>query len=146
MPVPVAKVCQLTFYCQFQDIHPRTNGYALIANLVTATLDPSAHAEVVAIRRACRAVGDFRLTGCVLVSSCEPCPMCLATALWARVERVVYAADRDDAAAAGFDDRALYDLLTTPRERWDVPVTRHAHPDAGAPFAAWAVRADRTDY
>ncbi len=115
-------------------------------NLVTPTLDPSAHAEVVAIRRACQVLGDFRLTGCVLVSSCEPCPMCLVTALWARVERVVYAADRDDAAAAGFDDRALYDLFTTPREQWAVPVRQHAHADAGAPFTAWAARADRTEY
>ena len=115
-------------------------------NLVTPTLDPSAHAEVVAIRRACQAVGDFRLPGCVLVSSCEPCPMCLATALWARVDRVVYGADRHDAATAGFDDRAFYDLFTTPRERWAVSVRQVPHARAVAPFTAWGARTDRTDY
>lgn len=115
-------------------------------NLVTSTLDPSAHAEVVAIRRACRVVGDFRLPGCVVVSSCEPCPMCLATALWARVDRVVYAADRHDAASAGFDDRAFYDLFALPRERWAVSVAQVAHADAAAPFAAWVAHAGRTDY
>jgi tRNA(Arg) A34 adenosine deaminase TadA len=115
-------------------------------NLVTSTLDPSAHAEVVAIRRACAAVGDFRLPGCVLVSSCEPCPMCLATALWARVDRVVYAADRHDAASAGFDDRAFYDLFSTPREQWAVAVRQVVHVDAAAPFGAWAAHPGRTDY
>lgn len=115
-------------------------------NLVTPTLDPSAHAEVVAIRRACQAIGDFSLAGCVLASSCEPCPMCLAASLWARVDRVVYAADRDDAAAAGFDDRAFYDLFTTPREQWPVPVGQVAHAAATSPFAAWAQHPDRTQY
>lgn len=115
-------------------------------NLVTPTLDPSAHAEVVAIRRACRALGDHRLTGCVLVSSCEPCPMCLATSLWARVDRVVYAADRHDAAAAGFDDRAFYDLFATPREQWAVAVDQVAHVRATSPFTAWGAREDRTEY
>src|SRR5579885_2837364 len=71
-------------------------------NRVVPTLDPTAHAEVVAIREACQRVGDFRLTGCVLFSSCEPCPLCLSASLWARLDRVVFAADRDDAAAAGF--------------------------------------------
>src|SRR5438874_2765446 len=72
-------------------------------NRVTRDLDPTAHAEVVAIREACRKLGDFKLDGCVLVTSCEPCPLCLAAALWARVDRVVFAADRYDAAKAGFD-------------------------------------------
>src|ERR1700759_2691606 len=87
-------------------------------NAVTATNDPTAHAEVVAIRAACRTLGDFRLTGCVLVTSCEPCPLCRGGALWARVARVPYAADRHDAARGGFDDRAFYDLFATPREQW----------------------------
>ncbi len=73
-------------------------------NAVTSGNDPTAHAEVVAIRRACRALGTFSLAGCVLYASCEPCPMCLAAAYWARVDRLVYAATRDDAARAGFDD------------------------------------------
>ncbi|MBW4717562.1 nucleoside deaminase [Saccharothrix obliqua] len=115
-------------------------------NQVTPSLDPTAHAEVVAIRAACRALNDFRLTGCVLVSSCEPCPLCLSAALWARVDRVVYAADRDDAAAAGFDDRAFHDLFGKPRAEWDLPVERISTGEDDAPFAAWLARADRVDY
>jgi guanine deaminase len=115
-------------------------------NRVTANLDPTAHAEVVAIRAACQALGTFKLDGCVLVSSCEPCPMCLSSALWARVDKVVYAADRDDAAKAGFDDRAFYELFDRPRETWTVPVTRLSAKDGFAPFAAWLDKSDRTDY
>lgn len=115
-------------------------------NQVTPTLDPTAHAEVVAIRAACRALGDFRLTGCVLVSSCEPCPLCLSAALWARVDRVVYAADRHDAAAAGFDDREFYELFGRPRETWSLPVHHVSTGEHNAPFAAWLAHADRVDY
>ncbi|MDP9799741.1 tRNA(Arg) A34 adenosine deaminase TadA [Catenuloplanes nepalensis] len=115
-------------------------------NEVTTTLDPTAHAEVVAIRAACRALGTFKLDGCVLVSSCEPCPLCLAAALWARVDRVVYAADRHDAADAGFDDRAFYDLFAQPREEWQVPVVQLETTDRVAPFTAWANRPDRVEY
>ncbi|PSL53419.1 tRNA(Arg) A34 adenosine deaminase TadA [Saccharothrix carnea] len=115
-------------------------------NQVTPTLDPTAHAEVVAIRAACQAIGDFRLTGCVLVSSCEPCPLCLSAALWARVDRVVYAADRHDAATAGFDDREFYELFGRPRETWSMPVRQVSTGEATAPFAAWLSRTDRVDY
>ncbi|GAA1976613.1 nucleoside deaminase [Amycolatopsis minnesotensis] len=115
-------------------------------NQVTPTLDPTAHAEVVAIRAACRAVGDFQLTGCVLVSSCEPCPLCISAALWARVDKVLYAADRDDAAVAGFDDRAFYDLFTTSRESWPVPVAKLSTVDHRAPFDAWLSKPDRLAY
>jgi len=115
-------------------------------NLVVPTLDPTAHAEVVAIRNACAAVGSFALTGCVLVSSCEPCPLCLAASLWARVDAVLYAADRHDAAGAGFDDLAFYDLFAAPRETWVVPVLQVEHVERVAPFAAWAQRTDRVDY
>src|ERR1041385_7640037 len=80
-------------------------------NQVTSENDPTAHAEVSAIRMACRELRDFRLTGCAHYASCEPCPMCLAAAYWARVERIVYAATRADAAAIGFDDSRLYDEL-----------------------------------
>jgi guanine deaminase len=115
-------------------------------NQVTTTLDPTAHAEVVAIRAACKQVGDFRLTGCVLVSSCEPCPLCLSAALWARLDRVIYTADRHDAAAAGFDDRAFYDLFSQPREDWPVTVERvHSHV-ANEPFEAWQANTGRVDY
>ena len=115
-------------------------------NRVTRDLDPTAHAEVVAIRAACREVGDFSLAGCVLYSSCEPCPLCLASALWARVDRVAYAADRDDAARGGFDDRAFYDLFDTPRERWATPVSGVSLAGSFAPFDAWLAKADRTHY
>jgi guanine deaminase len=115
-------------------------------NAVTTTNDPTAHAEVVAIRAACQALGDFRLTGCVLVSSCEPCPLCLAAALWARVDRVVYAADRHDAARGGFDDLAFYELFATPREQWPMTVTSAPTPDPNAPFDAWRAKPDRVDY
>ncbi len=115
-------------------------------NAVTTTNDPTAHAEVVAIRAACQRIADFRLTGCLLVTSCEPCPLCVAAALWARVQRVIYAADRHDAARGGFDDRAFYDLFATPRTQWPMAVTGIAVPTPDAPFAAWRAKADRVDY
>ncbi|MDQ1627368.1 MAG: guanine deaminase [Actinomycetota bacterium] len=115
-------------------------------NRVTRDLDPTAHAEVVAIRAACQAVGRFSLAGCVLVSSCEPCPLCLAASLWARLDAVVYAADRHDAARAGFDDLAFYDLFGAPRDQWSLPVGQVAVASAGAPFDAWLAKSDRVDY
>ncbi|GAA4548218.1 nucleoside deaminase [Amycolatopsis samaneae] len=115
-------------------------------NRVTANLDPTAHAEVTAIRAACRELGTFKLDGCVLVSSCEPCPMCLSSALWARVDHVVYAGDRDDAAKAGFDDRAFYELFDKPRDSWDVPVRRLSTVDGFEPFAAWLDHTTRVEY
>jgi tRNA(Arg) A34 adenosine deaminase TadA len=116
-------------------------------NQVTATLDPSAHAEVSVMRAACRELGTFSLEGCVLVTSCEPCPMCLATALWARVDRIVYCADRHDAAVAGFDDRKFYDLLEKkPQSMWPMTVEHLDLPTRTAPFDAWLAKADRIDY
>ncbi len=115
-------------------------------NRVTLDHDPTAHAEVVAIRAACARVGEFRLEGCVLYTSCEPCPMCLAATWWARIERVEFAATRDDAAAAGFDDSALYAEVAAPLERRGLPITRGDVSDAGAPFAAWAANPDRVPY
>ncbi|HWE58076.1 MAG TPA: nucleoside deaminase [Solirubrobacteraceae bacterium] len=115
-------------------------------NAVTTTNDPTAHAEVVAIRTACQTIGDFRLTGCILVTSCEPCPLCLAAALWARVDRVIYGADRHDAARGGFDDLAFYELFATPREDWPIVITSVAVPAPAAPFTAWQAKPDRVDY
>ena len=115
-------------------------------NQVTPTLDPTAHAEVVAIRAACQVLGDFKLTGCTLISSCEPCPLCLSAALWARVDKVIYAADRDDAAAAGFDDREFYELFGKPRTDWDLPVHQISTGEDNAPFTAWLSSATRIDY
>ncbi|MHA6513092.1 nucleoside deaminase [Tessaracoccus sp. Z1128] len=104
-------------------------------NRVTAVPDPTAHAEVQAIRAAAAGLGTHELIGSVLYCSCEPCPMCLGAALWARVSRVVFAADRHDAAAAGFDDAAFYtqlcDGVTT--MGW----AHVSHPDRSTPFEAW---------
>lgn len=115
-------------------------------NRVTRDLDPTAHAEVVAIREACRRIGDFRLGGCTLVSSCEPCPMCLAAALWSRADRVVYAADRHAAARAGFDDLEFYNLFVTPRSQWTVQVEHRPLPSGDTPFDAWLSRSGRIEY
>ena len=115
-------------------------------NRVTANLDPTAHAEVMAIRAACQATGDFSLAGMTLYTSCEPCPLCLSAALWARVDRVVFAADRDDAADGGFDDREYYELFARDRSTWDVAIDSARPANATAPFDAWLAKGDRTDY
>jgi guanine deaminase len=115
-------------------------------NRVTRDADPTAHAEVQAIRAACRAAGDFALPGAIVYSSCEPCPMCLSTALWARVDRIVFAADRHDAARGGFDDRVFYDLFETPREQWQVAVEQQRPEGAARPFDAWLANGGRTGY
>lgn len=115
-------------------------------NRVTRDNDPTAHAEVVAIRTAARELGVFDLSGAVLYSSCEPCPLCLSAALWARLDRVVFAADRHDAAEAGFDDAAFYELFDTPRAQWTTPVVHERTPGAVAPFDAWRAAPARVDY
>jgi guanine deaminase len=119
---------------------------ALGQNRVTRDNDPTAHAEVQAIRAACAALESFALTGCVLYSSCEPCPLCLSAALWARLDRVVYAADREDAARGGFDDREFYELFARDRASWPTRVESLAHERSFAPFTAWLGKDDRTPY
>jgi guanine deaminase len=118
-------------------------------NRVTANLDPSAHAEVTAIRNACQSLGTFDLTGAVLYTSCEPCPMCLATSLWARVEKVYFAADRNDAADAGFDDAVFYRYFEgTPEDRAIMPVAQETLPPEQrvAAFTEWTHTTTRVDY
>lgn len=115
-------------------------------NRVTLDLDPTAHAEVEAIRAACRASGDFALGGATLYTSCEPCPLCLGASLWSRLDRVVFAADRYDAAKAGFDDLRFYELLDVHRDELPVRLERLEVADAGLPFAAWADKPDRVPY
>jgi len=115
-------------------------------NRVTADLDPTAHAEVVAIRKACAARDHHALDGCTLYASCEPCPMCLGAILWARLDRVVYAATREQAAAAGFDDAVFHDEVARPPEARTLPCIHLAHPQAGAPFAAWERNEGRRPY
>ena len=115
-------------------------------NAVTSSLDPTAHAEVVAIRRACRTLGTFSLAGCVLYASCEPCPMCLAAAYWARVDRLVYAATRDDAARAGFDDELLYREVPLPPQDRSLPTATLLRTEAVAVFDEWLAKVDRVRY
>lgn len=115
-------------------------------NRVTRDLDPTAHAEVVAIRAACVAVSDFSLAGATLYTSCEPCPLCVSAALWARVKRVVFAADRFDAARGGFDDLAFYELFTRDRATWPTPIESLRLPASAAPFDAWLRSEGRIEY
>lgn len=115
-------------------------------NRVTATLDPTAHGEIVAMRAACQHLGTFTLAGATVYTSCEPCPMCLAAMLWARVDRVVFAADRDAAAAAGFDDAVFHTLLPDSGAEWPVAVEHLALPEANQPFEAWLANENRIAY
>ena len=115
-------------------------------NRVTLQLDPTAHAEVSAIRAACQVLGTFSLSGCTLYTSCEPCPMCAASSLWARLDRVVFCANRHDAADGGFDDRAFYELLTTAPQGWPTSVQELRLGTAGSPFLAWRDNPVRVDY
>ena len=115
-------------------------------NRVTAALDPTAHAEVTAIRAACQAVGDFSLAGMTLYTSCEPCPLCLSASLWARLDRVVFAADRHDAARGGFDDLEFYELFARDRSTWEMGVDSVRPANAPEPFDAWLELEARTDY
>lgn len=115
-------------------------------NQVTPWLDPTAHAEVVAIREACQKLQTHRLDGCLLVASCEPCPLCLSAALWARMDRIIFAADRHDAAGAGFDDRAFYEVFTTPQGKWPLAVQHITVPAATLPFDNWQAKPDKVEY
>jgi guanine deaminase len=115
-------------------------------NEVTSSNDPTAHAEVTAIRRACQAVGSFSLEGATLYTSCEPCPMCLASAYWARISRIVYSNTRDEAAAIGFDDAFIYDEMPkAPGER-AIAMEHQPTAEATAAFAAWTAKADKIAY
>jgi tRNA(Arg) A34 adenosine deaminase TadA len=115
-------------------------------NRVTTVHDPTAHAEITAIRAACKERGNFELDGCTLVSTCEPCPMCLGAIYWARLDRVVYAATRTDAAQAGFDDEHIYREIDTPPPDRHIPMTQHSHVEGQRPFEAWRKYEDRVEY
>ena len=115
-------------------------------NQVTPNLDPTAHAEVVAIRAACQTLGTFSLAGCLLVASCEPCPLCLSAALWARMDRVIFAADRHDAATAGFDDRAFYEVFTSPPDQWPLTVAHLGGSRATLAFDQWTSNPHKVEY
>ena len=115
-------------------------------NRVTSTNDPTAHAEIVAIRGACAALGSFSLDGCKIYTSCEPCPMCLAAIYWARLERIYYANTRADAARIGFDDDFLYREIAAPPEARRLPMIRLLAEEARAAFVAWEAKPDKTPY
>ncbi len=115
-------------------------------NRVVLDNDPSAHAEVVAIRDACSRLGTFQLGDCTLYASCEPCPMCLATIYWARIPRVVYAADRHDAADAQFDDALIYHEVALPPDARQAEFVQVRVDNALAPFRLWDEHEHRTPY
>ncbi len=116
------------------------------ANSVTATNDPTAHGEINAMRAAAQALGTFTLAGCVLYSSCEPCPMCLAAAYWARLDAVYYGASAADAARAGFDDAFLYGEMKKPLGERKLPSTQLLGEEAWASFAAWLASPNKIEY
>ena len=116
------------------------------ANRVTPSNDPTAHAEVEAIREACRVLGTFQLEGCEIYSSSEPCPMCLGAVYWARPEAVYYANGREVALAAGFDDHHIYEEFLLPPADRRYPATRLEIDGADEPFRRWAAKADRVEY
>lgn len=116
------------------------------ANCVTSTNDPTAHAEIVAIRDACRRLGAFHLDACEIYASCEPCPMCLAAIYWARLARCYYGCTAEDAAAAGFSDAAIRQQLELPADRRTMHAVQFLRTDALAAFGAWTAKPDRVPY
>ena len=115
-------------------------------NAVTSSLDPTAHAEVQAIRDACRNLKDFQLSGCTVYTSCEPCPMCLGAIYWARPSRIVFAATRVDAARAGFDDQFLYDEIVKPLTERQIPIAQELGTEGAAAFDEWIMKPDKVLY
>ncbi len=115
-------------------------------NRVTSANDPTAHAEIVAIREACRALGSFQLTGCEIYTTCEPCPMCLGAIYWARPAHVYYAATAADAAGYGFDDSFIGQELQRPRAERKIPLTQMMTAEALAAFIAWEKKPDKIKY
>jgi tRNA(Arg) A34 adenosine deaminase TadA len=107
------------------------------ANQVTATNDPTAHAEVLAIRHACQKLSCFELRGCALYTSCEPCPMCLGAIYWARIDKVFFGNLAADAAKIGFDDSAIYAEITQPHAKREIPMIPMMRDEALAAFQAW---------
>lgn len=120
--------------------------FATGTNLVTATSDPTAHAEVVAIREACRKLGAFQLSGCEIYSTCEPCPMCLGAIYWARPARVYFANTAADAAAIGFDDSFIYVELQIPLSERAIPMIQMMREEALAAFQEWDRKPDKLRY
>ena len=116
------------------------------ANRVTMTNDPTAHAEIVAIREACRVLGEFQLTGCDLYTTCEPCPMCLGAIYWARPARVFYACVAADAAVVGFDDAFIYDELKRPHSERRMPIQQLLREESLEIFLLWKSHENKRPY
>lgn len=115
-------------------------------NRVTSTNDPTAHAEINAIRNACAALNTFQLTGCVIYTSCEPCPMCLAAIYWSRLSAIYYGNTASDAARAGFDDSFLYQEVGRPHQERSIPIQPLLSEQAWSSFAAWQQSSCKIDY
>ncbi len=115
-------------------------------NEVTSSSDPTAHAEIQAIRKACKKLGGFQLEGCELYTSCEPCPMCLGAIYWARPARVYFAASRWDAAKAGFDDDFIYKEIPQDFDKRQIPFIQLGLKNSFAPFDRWIAKLDRIPY
>jgi guanine deaminase len=124
------------------------NGKVLVTahNKVLATNDPTAHAEIVAIREACQLLNNFQLTGCEVYASCEPCPMCMGAIYWARPDRVFYASSKADAANAGFDDSFIYDELDIAHPERKIPFEYHPLPGAKDVLDSWKGKQGKTMY
>ena len=116
------------------------------SNMVISTMDPTAHAEIVAIRDACKHLGNFQLDDCEVYTSCEPCPMCLGALYWARVKKVVYANTRHDAAAIEFDDDFIYQEINTSFMQRQIPFEHMPHPKAIEVFKEWQEMEDKLKY
>ncbi len=119
---------------------------AASANKVTSLRDPTAHAEVMVIRQACVQLNDFQLRGCALYTSCEPCPMCLGAIYWARLDKVYFACNRHDAAAAGFDDSFIYGQISLLPEKRTIPMIHLSASTACLPFELWNSKTDKIPY
>jgi len=115
-------------------------------NVVTSTNDPTAHAEVTAIRNACKNLGTFQLDDCIIYTSCEPCPMCLGAIYWARPKKIYFGCTRQDAADIGFDDEFLYQELVKDLGDRQIPITKLMRKEALMAFQAWQDKTDKTDY
>ncbi|MDB5157542.1 MAG: tRNA-specific adenosine deaminase [Mucilaginibacter sp.] len=116
------------------------------ANKVVTNNDPTAHAEVSAIRLACQELGTYNLAGCEIYTSCEPCPMCLGAIYWARIDKIYYANTKADAAAIGFDDHFIYQELDLPMDQRRLPIVQLMRDEALNSFKLWSDSENRTDY
>lgn len=115
-------------------------------NQVTTSNDPTAHAEIMAIRNACKAINHFALSGCVIYTNCEPCPMCLSAIYWARIEKIFFSSNRKEAEEIGFDDSFLYNEISLNLKQRSLPIIRISLPEAKQLFMTWKQKKDKTPY